>query len=69
MPEANILMQMTIEKSRLIEEVIVGFLGHSPSWKERKTFRIMNQLHESSIYHKGELVGTVNYAAVEDVII
>ncbi|MGZ3839597.1 MAG: hypothetical protein ACXVMS_10510 [Flavisolibacter sp.] len=69
MSEANVLLQMTIKKSRLIEDVIVRFLGHIPSWKERKTFRIMNQLHESSIYFKGELIGTVICDAVEEIIV
>jgi len=69
MPEANILLQMTIEKSRLIEEVIVRFLGHAPNWKERKTFRIMNQLQESSVYHKGECIGVIRCETVDDPVI
>lgn len=69
MSEANVLLQMTIKKSRLIEDVIIGFLGHIPSWKERKTFRIINMLHESSVYYKNELVGTVSWGAVEEVVI
>jgi hypothetical protein len=60
---------MTIEKSRLIEEMIIQFLGYKPNWKERKTFSIMNKLGESSVYHKGIYVGTVRYQPIEETVI
>jgi len=68
MSEANVLLQMAVEKARLIEEMITKFLGYKPTWKERKTFRIMNSLGESSIYHKGEYIGTVTYPMTDDTI-
>ncbi|HJW17092.1 MAG TPA: hypothetical protein VJ499_08225 [Flavisolibacter sp.] len=69
MSDANILLQMTLERTRLIEERIVQFLGHRPSWKERKAFRILNRLGESTIYHQNQLVGTVYYQPIDDPII
>ena len=68
MSDANILLRMTIEKTRLIEELIYQYLGHKPTWLERKAFSIMNKLGESSIYHKGKYVGTVRYETDDDVI-
>ena len=69
MSDANILLKMTMEKTRLIEEMIVQFLGYKPTWKERKTFSIMNKLGESSIYYKGKYIGTVRYDPMEETII
>lgn len=62
-------MKMTIEKNRMINELIVKFLGHEPSEAERKEFRIMNQLGESIIYYQGELVGIVRYKEDDGLII
>ena len=69
MSDANILLQMTLERTRLIEERIVQFLGHVPNWKERKAFRILNRLGESTIYHEKQLVGTVYYQPIDETII
>jgi hypothetical protein len=69
MSDANILMKMTIEKARLIEEMIVQFLGYKPTWRERKTFSVMNKLGESSVYHRGKYIGTVRYDPIEETII
>ena len=68
MSEANVLLQMAVEKARLIEEMITKFLGYKPTWKERKTFSILNRLGESSIYRKGEYIGTVTYPMTDDTI-
>ena len=68
MSEANVLLQMAVEKARLIEEMITKFLGYKPTWKERKTFCILNRLGESSIYRKGEYIGTVTYPMTDDTI-
>lgn len=57
----NILLQMTEEKNRLINEVITNFLGHQPSREERKAFTFMHHLGESSIYHEGVLIDVVKY--------
>ncbi len=65
----NILLKMTEEKNRLINEVITKFLGHSPSLKERKAFTFMHHLGESIIYYQGTLVGTVKYAAKDNMAI
>jgi len=59
----NVLLKMTIEKARLINEMIIGFLGHEPSEEEKKQFNIMNRLGESIIYFNGEFIGTVKYKA------
>ena len=59
----NVLLKMTIEKARLINELIAGFLGHEPSEEEKKQFNIMNRLGESIIYFNGEFIGTVKYKA------
>lgn len=61
MSEKNVLLKMTMEKARLINELITKFLGHEPSKEEKKQFNIMNRLGESIIYFKGDLVGTVKY--------
>lgn len=61
MPEKNVLLKMTMEKARMINELITKFLGHEPTKEEKKQFHIMNRLGESIIYHNGELVGTVKY--------
>ena len=53
MSESNILIKMTVAKARMIEELITKFLGHKPDWNERKAFRILNSLGESSIYLEG----------------
>jgi hypothetical protein len=61
MTEKNVLLKMTIEKARMIHELITKFLGHEPSWSEKKQFHVMSRLGESIIYHKGHLVGSVKY--------
>jgi hypothetical protein len=63
MSEKNVLLKMTIEKARMINEMITGFLGHEPTREEKKQFHIMNRLGESIIYHKGFLIGSVKYEA------
>ncbi len=61
MSEKNVLLKMTMEKARMINELITKFLGHEPTREEKKRFHIMNRLGESIIYFKGDLVGTVKY--------
>ena len=61
-------MEMTLERTRLIEEMIIRFLGHHPSRTERKAFSILNRLGESSIYYQGKYVGTVVYTPVEETL-
>jgi hypothetical protein len=61
MSEKNVLLKMTMEKARLINELITKFLGHEPTKEEKKQFHIMNRLGESIIYFKGDLLGTVKY--------
>ena len=61
MSEKNVLLKMTIEKARMINELITRFLGHEPTREEKKQFNIMNRLGESIIYFKGDLIGTVKY--------
>ena len=69
MSDANVLLEMTIQKAKLIEQMIIQFLGHPPSWNERKAFKVMNRLGESTIYHKGEFVGIVTYLPMNDLAI
>ena len=61
MSEKNVLLKMTMEKARLINELITNFLGHEPTKEEKKQFHVMSRLGESIIYFKGDLVGTVKY--------
>ena len=68
MSDANILMNMAVEKNRLIEEQIALFLGYLPHWKERRAFNFMHKLGESEIYHKGKHVATVRYSTPEEAI-
>ena len=68
MNEKNVLVKMTMEKARMINELIIKFLGHEPSKEEKKQFHVMSRLGESILYHKGELVGSVRYEANEDFI-
>lgn len=69
MTEKNVLLKMTIEKARMINELITKFLGHTPSKEEKKQFNVMNRLGESIIYYKGDLVGSVVYEADEGFIV
>ena len=62
----NILLKKTEEKNRLINEVILNFLGHAPSRLERKAFTFMHRLGESSIYYQGKLIDIVRYEARDD---
>ena len=57
----NILLKMTEEKNRLINETILRFLGHEPSREERKQFTFMHRLGESYIYFKNRLVEVIRY--------
>jgi hypothetical protein len=66
MSKDNVLLKITEEKNRMINEVIVNFLGHVPDKQERKQFNIINQLGESIIYYKGDLIGSIRYAPVQD---
>ena len=69
MSEKNILLRMTMEKNRLINELILNFLGHTPDIEEKKYFNILNRLGESIVYYKGELVGSVRYQTDEGIIL
>ena len=62
----NILLKMTEEKNRLINQTILRFLGHQPSRDERKQFTFMHALGKSYIYHKGKLVDVVNYETEDE---
>ena len=66
MSEKNILVKMTIEKTRLINEAIVRFLGHEPTKEERKAFKITHRLGESNIYYNGKLISNVRYHYMDD---
>lgn len=66
MSEKNILLKMTLEKNRMIKEVISNFLGHEPTAEEKKDFKVMHSLGESNIYFRGELIGHVTYQKEED---
>jgi hypothetical protein len=69
MSEKNVLLKMTMEKARMINEMITKFLGHEPTQEEKKQFNIMNRLGESVIYHKGYLVGIVKYEVDDGLVI
>jgi len=69
MTEKNVLLKMTMEKARMINELITKFLGHEPSRDEKKQFHIMSRLGESIIYYKGRLVGTVEYNVDDGLVI
>lgn len=69
MSSKNVLMKMTMEKNRMINEVIEKFLGHEPNAEEKKQFKIINTLSESICYHKGEFIGIVKYQADEGPIL
>ncbi|MFL5773645.1 MAG: hypothetical protein ACJ75F_10835 [Flavisolibacter sp.] len=66
MSEKNILLKMTLEKNRMIKEVISNFLGHEPTGEEKKEFKVMHGLGESNIYFKGELIGHVSFQSESD---
>lgn len=68
MSRDNILLKITEEKNRLINEVITNFLGHAPGKEDKKQFNIINQLGESIIYYRGELICSIKYKTVEDKI-
>ena len=62
----NILVRMSIQKSKMIQEIIREFVGHEPSAEERKEFKIMHQLDESLIYHKGKLIAQVKHGVDDE---
>ena len=62
----NILLKITEEKNRMIEEVITNFLGHKPTREDKKQFNIINQLGESIIYYRGELICSIRYKTIQD---
>lgn len=66
MTENNILLKMTNEKRRKINDFINNFLGHEPSQQEKKEFTIMQKLTESNIYYKGTFIGMVKYNTFDD---
>ena len=68
MSRDNILSKITEEKNRMINEVITNFLGHAPNKEDKKQFNIINQLSESIVYYKGELICSIKYKTVEDKI-
>ena len=68
MSRDNILSKITEEKNRMINEVITNFLGHAPNKEDKKQFNIINQLGESIVYYKGELICSIKYKTVEDKI-
>ena len=65
MSRDNILSKITEEKNRMINEVITNFLGHAPNKEDKKQFNIINQLGESLVYYKGELIWSIKYKTVE----
>ena len=62
----NILLEMSVEKTRLVRELMIKVLGHEPSNDEKKDFTIMHNLYESLIYYKGELIGTLQFQTVDN---
>ena len=68
MSRDNILSKITEEKNRMINEVITNFLGHAPNKEDKKQFNIINQLGESIVYYKGELICSIKVKTVEDKI-
>ncbi len=60
---------MTMEKTRLINELITNFLGHSPTQEEKKQFHILNLLDESIVYYRGDLIGTVKHDGDDGLVI
>lgn len=62
-------MKMTLEKNRMIREAITSFLGHEPSKEERKEFKIMHSLSESTIYHKGRFIGKIKNDTERETVI
>lgn len=62
----NILSKITEEKNKMINEVITNFLGHKPGKEDKKQFKIINQLGESIIYYRGELLCSIRYRTVQD---
>lgn len=62
MSEVNILTRMSEEKSKLIEQLIEDYLGHSMSEIERSDFDVMSSLTESRIYHHGLLIGHLRFS-------
>lgn len=68
MSEKNVLLKMTLEKARMINDLITNFLGHEPTREEKKQFHILNRLGESIIYFRGDLIGTVKYEVDDGLI-
>jgi hypothetical protein len=65
----SILHDLSNERSRLIREFITNFLGHEPTREEKKQFVCMHSLSETMIYHKGKLLGTLEYNIFDPYIV
>lgn len=61
----SILHELSNERSRRIRDFITNFLGHEPSKEERREFVCMHSLKETTIYHKGMLLGKLEYSGFD----
>ncbi|HZI01869.1 MAG TPA: hypothetical protein VEX63_12020 [Flavisolibacter sp.] len=61
MEDDNILWKMTEEKNRKIYEAMTRFLGHEPSELDKKEFRVMHGLGESTLYYQDVLIDTIKH--------
>jgi hypothetical protein len=68
MEDSNILLKMAEEKQRKIRAAMVSFLGYEPSEINRKYFRVMHRLGESSVYYQDLLIATIKNEVVDDTL-
>ncbi len=66
MDENHILDEMAKENNRKIHEAMVQFLGHEPNELDKKEFRVMHGLGETSLYYQNTLVTVVKNEVKDD---
>ncbi|MES2883105.1 MAG: hypothetical protein V4676_13225 [Bacteroidota bacterium] len=66
MDDNHILDQMANEQNRKIHEAMVQFLGHEPTELDKKEFRVMHGLGETSVYYQNTLITVVKNEVKDD---
>lgn len=68
MEEDNILWKMTEEKNRRILQAMTRFLGHEPTELDKREFRVMHSLGESTLYYQDVLIDTIKHQVKDDTL-
>lgn len=66
MDDNHILDEMAQDNKRKIHEAMVQFLGHEPTDLDKKEFRVMHGLGETSLYYQNTLITVVQTEVKDD---